>query len=382
MTGDAGGRMRYVTGFLLAGALLLPGGARAQQVQQKKEPPKYVGSETCGACHVKQRNDWVASGHPYKLRSAEDARRVGLPLPGGYTWDDISYVIGGRNWKLRFVDKQGYIITTTGEMPDVKRDIFSLKDVKRDKPGANQFNLTDGTWSNYHPGEKNLKYDCGACHTTGYSKEGHQDGRPGIVGTWKETGVGCEGCHGPGGDHVGGKGYKGNIRVVADKAMCGQCHIRGKADTIPAAGGFIQHHEQYNELLASKHKALECVSCHKPHMSAKFKDGLKVQCETCHAKQAADYKGSMMQLGGVKCADCHMPRATKTAVQKGKFEADIRTHLYKINLDPNAKMFSADGKFANGFLTVEYACLTCHGGRTKDWAIEASKKGVHAYGKN
>ncbi|OGL60355.1 MAG: hypothetical protein A3J27_01410 [Candidatus Tectomicrobia bacterium RIFCSPLOWO2_12_FULL_69_37] len=371
---------RYATGLLLAGALLLPGGAWAQQTQ-KKEPPKYIGSETCGKCHIQQHNDWVASGHPYKLRKAEDARRLGLPLPGGYSWDDISYIIGGRNWKLRYMDKQGYIITSTGVMPDAKRDIMSLKDVKRDTPGKNQFNLEDGTWSNYNAGQKNLKYDCGACHTTGYSKEGHQDGLPGIVGTWKETGIGCEGCHGPGGDHVGGKGYKGTIQVRGDKAMCGQCHIRGKAEAIPAGGGFIQHHEQYNELLATKHKALDCVTCHKPHVHAKFKDGLKAQCETCHAKQAADYKGSLMQLGGVKCVDCHMARATKSAVQKAKYEADIRSHLYKINLDPSASMFTPDGKFAKGFLTVEYACLNCHGGRSKDWAIEASKKAIHAYGK-
>ena len=381
MSEGARGLVKYTLGCLLAGGLLLPGWAGAQPKEEKKAQPKYVGSQVCVTCHQAQQNDWVASGHPYKLRKAEDARRAGLPLPGGYTWDDISYVIGGRNWKLRYVDKQGYIITSTGIMPDAKRDIFSLTDVKRGTPGKNQFNLKDGTWSNYHPGQKNLKYDCGACHTTGYSKEGHQDGMPGIVGTWAEPGVGCEACHGPGGDHVGGKGYKGNIQVRPDKAMCGQCHIRGKADTIPASGGFIQHHEQYNELLANKHKALDCVTCHKPHVSAKFKDGLKVQCESCHPKQAADYKGSMMQLGGVKCADCHMARATKTAIQKGPHEADIRAHLFKISLDPAASMFTPDGKFAKGFLTVEYACLACHGGRTKEWAMDATKKGIHGYGK-
>jgi hypothetical protein len=32
-------------------------------------------------------------------------------LPEGYTWDDISYVIGGYNWKARFINAEGYIIT-------------------------------------------------------------------------------------------------------------------------------------------------------------------------------------------------------------------------------------------------------------------------------
>lgn len=76
---------------------------------------KYVGSETCMSCHLKQYNDFVLSGHPYKLRTASDAKVAGVPLPEGYTWDDISYVIGGRNWKVRYMDKKGYIITMTGK---------------------------------------------------------------------------------------------------------------------------------------------------------------------------------------------------------------------------------------------------------------------------
>ena len=31
--------------------------------------------------------------------------------PEGYTWDDITYVIGGYNWKARFIDTEGYNIT-------------------------------------------------------------------------------------------------------------------------------------------------------------------------------------------------------------------------------------------------------------------------------
>jgi len=31
--------------------------------------------------------------------------------PEGYTWDDITYVIGGYNWKARFIGTEGYIIT-------------------------------------------------------------------------------------------------------------------------------------------------------------------------------------------------------------------------------------------------------------------------------
>lgn len=91
----------------------------------------YVGSETCATCHRPQHNEWDLSGHSKMLLKSEDARKMGLPLPEGWAWDDISYVIGGRNWKLRFVDKKGYIVTMTGP--------------KKDKPGK-----TNSTWKTVH----------------------------------------------------------------------------------------------------------------------------------------------------------------------------------------------------------------------------------------
>jgi hypothetical protein len=77
-----------------------------------------------------------------------------------------------------------------------------------------------------------------------------------------------------------------------------------------------------------------------------------------------------------------MPEATKSAIKKAKYQGDVKTHLFKINLDPKAKMFKKVGKktFASGYLTVEYACLTCHGEKDRAWAISTGK-GVHTYGK-
>ena len=42
----------------------------------------------------------------------------------------------------------------------------------------------------------------------------------------------------------------------------------------------------------------------------------------------------------------------------------------------NAQMFTEDGKFANGYLTVKYACLYCYPAETKQWALKYAK-GVH-----
>ncbi len=184
----------------------------------------------------------------------------------------------------------------------------------------------------------------------------------------------CGACHGPGDEHAA-SGGKTPLVVERESKLCGRCHIRGKADTIPARGGFIRHHEQYNELLASPHKQLGCVTCHDPHKRAKF--AIKVACKGCHQKSAREFAGSDMDLKGVKCEDCHMPEATKSAVAFGKYKGDVKTHLFKINLDPDAQMFTKDGKLAKGYLTVEYACLNCHGEKDRAWAL-ATAKGVHS----
>ena len=99
---------------------------------------EYVGSDKCGACHKATYDLFMKSGHSYKLNKVVDGKAPTYPFtavekpPEGYTWNDISYVIGGYNWKARFMDKNGYIIT--------------------DKPGAtisdtnylNQYNFAHG----------------------------------------------------------------------------------------------------------------------------------------------------------------------------------------------------------------------------------------------
>lgn len=350
-----------VMGILAFALFSMDGG-----LAQTKANGNYVGAAKCFECHEAIYNQFVTSGHPYKLRKAEDAKAAGIPLPSGYTWDDISYVIGGRNWKIRYMDEKGYIITMTGP--------------KRDVPGKNQYNMETGKWSNYHPGEKNKKYNCGRCHTTGYSKEGHQDGLEGIVGTWAFPGIQCEACHGPAKKHVDAGGDPKLITITKEARLCGSCHIRGSADKIPAKGGFVRHHEQYNELLASPHKNLKCITCHNPHLTAQRGIGIKVPCNKCHGKVAKAFDGSHHSRRRVKCEGCHMPPAAKSAVAYGKYEGDIKSHTFKITIDPNAKMFTDDGKFAKGYLTLEYSCLYCHPAETKQWALKYAK-GVHTLGK-
>jgi peroxiredoxin len=72
--------------------------------------------------------------------------------------------------------------------------------------------------------------DCLRCHTTGFEKAGGFQASGGAQPPL--AGVGCESCHGPGGDHVGENARrKGTILRLSDKCgscailqICGSCH--------------------------------------------------------------------------------------------------------------------------------------------------------------
>ena len=353
----------------LQGIFILLLGVASMQTAQAE--PSYVGSESCLECHPAKYNDWKVSGHPYKLMKSEEARNRPIPLPHGYEWDDISYVIGGYKWKSRYMDKDGYIITSH---LDENGDPIA---------GLTQYNNLTDEWVDYHAGEELLPYNCGSCHTTGWVENldpgdvtGNQDGLPGIHGTFEFGGIHCEECHGPASGHVNSSG---NAKLIVDKSSlsCGGCHIRGESDTIPASGGFIKHHEQFNELLASPHNddnGAGCVDCHDSHKKSEF--SVIQTCESCHEEEAASYAGTEKEILGVTCVDCHMSMASKSAAALGLFKGDVKTHLFRINTDPEARMFTEDGSFVllddegEGSVTMDFACISCHQDQDLDWAAE------------
>ncbi len=327
----------------------------------------YVGAEACSYCHTDTYNEMLKSGHPFKLTKVEDGQAPTYPFstvpnpPAGYDWSDITYVIGGFGWKARFLGKDGYIIT---------------------KGGNNQYNLANQSFADYHKDE--LKpYDCGRCHTTGYTPDGNQDGLPGIVGQWAEPGITCEECHGPGSLHVATPQDVGMLIDTRPEA-CGRCHNRGGLNAkIPASKGFIRHHEQYNEMQSTSMRHLNCVTCHDPHTGVRYNDqegaqAIRLDCEDCHTTARASLQNAPLaaRKADAICTDCHMPKASKSAVAISLYVGDVKTHIFAINPDSLAKTFTGAGDFANPYVTTEFACLPCHPARSKVWAA-ANASDIH-----
>lgn len=317
--------------------------------------PNYVGRDACKECHAELYESYMGTGHAWALSKIVDGVAPTFPEsavpdpPEGYTWDDIHYVIGGYGWMARFVDKQGYMITGDEETPTQ----YNL---------ANSTLRTDAGWVAYHGGDQ-VPFDCARCHTTGYMAEGNQDGLPGLIGMWVEDGVGCENCHGPGSNHVNNP-YQVSMRIERDGDLCGACHSRTSVTAIEAHSesgiGFIDHNQQFSELFASKKRVMDCVDCHNPHETVKYTRGApeRATCETCHFEQAENQK--ITDRRHATCLDCHMPRITKSAVaDPERFSGDMRTHLFAIY--PNARsQFNRDGSLSQPYVTVDFACKSCH----------------------
>ncbi len=285
-----------------------------------------------------------------RVTDADGVTNNALGTPQG--WGDVSYLIGGFNWKARWMDKDGYIVTGT----------------------STQWNVWLDRMVAYNATSVNLKLSCGNCHTTGWRaydaslNPRRQDNLPGMDGTFAEPGIQCEACH--------GAGY--GLAIA-----CGECHSRdserhnrtldsaglpysspfdrardakglqrvmpgGRIPSQPGAGGPLgDHHEQIEEIWSYDPVTLQ------PTRSASFL-GSHGDCMTCHNPHGSTVKKDDPNYTGVK----GVAPAT----------GDIRTHTFKIRMShlepttpPQFTSLTGNG-FVFPYITTDYACRTCHNG--------------------
>jgi len=341
---------------------------------------EYVGDQLCSGCHYDLAQTYMKSGHPWSLTTVTEGVPADYPftqitsLPQGYTLKDISYIIGGYNWKSIFVNTQGYIITGA---PGSSDDPTYLNQYNFGNP---MLGLSSG-WTSFHAGEADLSFTCGSCHTTGYDNGGSQDSLPGIVGTWAEAGVRCERCHGPGSLHANDpNGVR--MQVELDSAFCRECHVYVPTASLDVKNGFIQRIDQLGDLSQSKHQILDCLTCHDPHsgvvqMRLDGQQTSRLLCQDCHWQEAQFQNNPRHIANNISCTDCHMPRLIQSGSANPKgFTGDMRTHV--VAIDPlKVSQFNEDGSLASGQISLDFACRRCHGSTKTDAELLTAASGYH-----
>ena len=373
----------------------------------------YVGTDTCLGCHGEgstfgDKHNFMLTGHPFKIVPTEGAEPPAYPvtgtLPGpppGLEWADTAYVIGGFRWKYRVMDTDGFVVLGPTAQYNFPSEEYVAYDNNEDHTAPDG---TPGPW------EENIgrkPFDCGKCHTTGYDVDTeNRRGLEGLVGDWEFDGVHCEECHGPGGNHVASASAADINGAPDSETVCGKCHTRSP-DGIAASSGFVKHHEQWDEFSRSVHASAMpngCTTCHDLHEpifdqtrldaiqeaaggNPRAVDnldpppGIIAECTGCHGDVEVNH------VFPLECISCHMAFTGKSGQSINANMGDIRGHVWKINDDAEAMMFSdaegnpvardsAEVAFAaldgegQAFITLDFACLRCHTDEvdTLEWA--------------
>jgi formate-dependent nitrite reductase cytochrome c552 subunit len=358
------------------------------------EPKAYVGSEVCKTCHLEHYDAWQKTLHSRMLQDAvqnrdalvteidpviirEDLAKLEekLKVPSAEIYipepDEILYTIGSQ-WKQR------YIIKRDGEL--------YISPI--------QYNVDTGRWVNYHEHDWEKRpwlAKCGGCHATGVDLDAK---------TFKEPGVSCEACHGPGSHHAAlprSAVFEKRETIVNPAKLtpgiavqiCGSCHNRGKAKNAKAGWpvGYLPgkalesyyrstslgagdvkhfyanefskgHHQQYLDWMQSRHKTagVNCMTCHKVHdlgatLVARGQTEHKGDqlCTSCH--QPINRNGAHAVHSFGNCIGCHMPKIAKSAES-----GDIHSHVFVV-LEPKDTL--ENPKLPN-------SCQTCHQHKDED----------------
>jgi DmsE family decaheme c-type cytochrome len=149
---------------------------------------------------------------------------------------------------------------------------------------------------------------CKTCHpdvSLNFYKNAHYKS----VASGKETPehTGCEGCHGPAGNHVAAGGGKATIRVFSSFTP---------EQTLTACLGCHAKDMNRANIRRSVHTEADvvCTNCHSIHKPATPKYLLAKQqtelCYSCHASERAQFEmpsKHRVNEGVVQCTDCHNP---------------------------------------------------------------------------
>jgi predicted CXXCH cytochrome family protein len=264
----------------------------------------YVGSQACEKCHEQIYGHWKKTPMANIVRDPREHPDAIIPNlatnnVAKFTKDQVAFVYGSI-WKQRYFTK-------------ISDDYFPL---------PVQWEVNNHKWSKYFAADKadwwakfyppdNMKRPtgptCDGCHSVGYDIHTKQ------VAEWN---VGCERCHGPGGEHVAHP-LRDNIvnpahmNYVAASDTCISCHSQGRPLTSPIEG-------KYYDWPVGYHVGLRLQDFWKleDHTLAEtnfyyFADG------TAHKNrmQGNDFMQSVMYRRGITCFDCHDVHGTNNYAQ-------------------------------------------------------------------
>jgi len=393
--------------------LLNNGCSRSERVADSSG---YAGSESCRECHAEFYEKWDTSFHGQAMQpfTKEFARERLTPLTEPFRIKDKVYTVDLEKMVM-------YEKSDSGEVGEHKfahamggKNLFYfLTPLERGKlqvmPLAYETN--DNYWYDtttsmmrhfLNEGDEPLSWrdplltfntSCYGCHVSQISK--NYDIKTDSYKTeWREAGISCESCHGPGEEHnrVFREAAKNgttpaNLELKSwdDYSMeqsnhaCSTCHAKFSpiTDSFTPGDNFFDHYdliclenldfscegrdmgENYTFTLWSmspcvNYGDLDCVHCHTSSGRYRFAhENPNNACAKCHEERVKNItKHSRHPSDGNtgKCISCHMPMTSFALMRRSD-------HSMRPPCPEASKRFKNDS-----------ACIICHQDRDEDWA--------------
>jgi len=362
----------------------------------------YVGSTACQTCHPQIYQRWKKTRMANVVvdpREHPEAILPDLTKPDSlvkFTKDDIAFVYGSK-WKQRYFTKVGDDYFPEPAQWDITNQVWRPYFVK---------NGTDW-WASLYPPD-NFKRPtgplCDGCHSVNYNIK---------TKTVTEWNVGCERCHGPGGEHVKRPSQAtitnpARLDFVSANDACIQCHSQGQPLQNPMEGKYYDWPVGFHVGLKlgdfwrlEEHKLGEPTFTHFPDGTA-HKNRMQgndyvqslmynrgVKCSSCHDVHGTDNNALLIKPANVMCLECHGPGSpngphTATAEEHTHHQAGstgnecVSCHMPKIEqtiADVNVR--SHTFRFISPAMTDTYKipnpCTSCHKDKTTAWAARQMK---------
>ncbi len=320
-------RLGIVSALVLL--IALTAGVVVSSAKVKGELPEYLGSKACLGCHVDKFENWEETGHAHMLTQV--FKQSDLPGDIDTASEEIQAELNKAQW---IVAGQRFLAR------DPKTGALSYLNV--------QWDSAKGEYVAYKGGS-NWETGCAGCHTTGWDK---------TEAVFTEPGIGCESCHGPGRDHVLGKGDISKIVATDDAQTCGACHTGGAMPN----GERWSDYKPGDDLHATGFLFPEVPDPHE----ALYPDPSKVKMRQYPLWEQSAHATAVLTLAGNdhasdRCYSCHAAEAFQNQLAGKTAPADHKQYEDAITCsachDPHNS--TNPGQLR---MPEEQLCITCHNG--------------------
>ncbi len=375
----------------------------------------FAGAKSCERCHQEIQHKWANARHSKMVQPATAQAVRGDFLKGAITLRGQRYTLAkragafyitesylsGRSTEHRIDYTLGnrriqHYLTT---LPDGRIVVLPPSwDILR-KQWFHNFDIGDPDES----GDVEVQLwnkNCFSCHVSEEKKNFDSDQKT-YRTEWKDFGINCERCHGPGSEHITSEAKKPRQDIVVQTRLtperntmvCAQCHsfrdifIQG----YQAGGNYYDHFVPILEFAQPLDKdpaywpdgrprrfstdafgfwqsqcflkgGATCLNCHADahdtsiEKSPQLRPDAAAICTTCHSaigKNVTAHTHHGEKSTGSSCVECHMPRTVLSV------KAKIRDHAITIPSPENTTRHA-----------IPNACNECHAEHSASWAKE------------